>query len=123
VDGRGALIIGPSGSGKSGLALSIIALGGQLVGDDQIDLIRTDDQVHMHHSPTIQNQIEARYFGLLHVPFVATARLNCVVDMGRKQPNRLPEHETVTIFEQNIPIFAGANVPNLASVLYVHLKQ
>ncbi|MFZ9950137.1 MAG: HPr kinase/phosphorylase, partial [Gemmobacter sp.] len=34
--GRGVLILGPSGSGKSGLALGLIALGAGLVADDAV---------------------------------------------------------------------------------------
>ena len=40
VDGRGLLILGPSGSGKSALALQLIALGAQLVADDRTRVSR-----------------------------------------------------------------------------------
>ena len=36
--GRGVLILGRSGAGKSGLALRLIALGAQLVSDDRVVL-------------------------------------------------------------------------------------
>ena len=38
VQGRGVLITGASGSGKSALALSLMALGADLVADDRVIL-------------------------------------------------------------------------------------
>ncbi len=40
VDGRGCLITGASASGKSTLALEMIALGAELVADDRVDVRR-----------------------------------------------------------------------------------
>ena len=38
IEGRGVLIVGPSGSGKSDLALRLIDRGAALVADDYTDL-------------------------------------------------------------------------------------
>lgn len=38
LDGRGLLILGPSGSGKSALALELMALGADLVADDRTEI-------------------------------------------------------------------------------------
>ena len=38
VEGRGVLITGPSGSGKSSLALALMAHGARLVADDRVTL-------------------------------------------------------------------------------------
>ncbi|MEC8006219.1 MAG: serine/threonine protein kinase, partial [Pseudomonadota bacterium] len=40
IDGAGVLLRGPSGSGKSDLALRLIDGGATLVGDDQLELSR-----------------------------------------------------------------------------------
>ena len=40
LDGRGALLLGASGAGKSGLALRLMALGARLVADDRVLLRR-----------------------------------------------------------------------------------
>ena len=42
VDGSAALLIGPSGSGKSSLALQMIGFGAQLISDDQTTMKLTD---------------------------------------------------------------------------------
>ena len=38
LDGRGVLLRGPSGSGKSDMALRLIDAGAELVADDRVDL-------------------------------------------------------------------------------------
>jgi HPr kinase/phosphorylase len=38
IGGRGVLILGPSGSGKSGLALELMAMGAGLVADDRTEV-------------------------------------------------------------------------------------
>ena len=43
VAGRGLLIRGASGSGKSGLALEMMARGAQLVSDDRVIVSDRDD--------------------------------------------------------------------------------
>ena len=45
IEGRAVLITGPSGSGKSGLALDIIALGARLVADDGVILRREGERL------------------------------------------------------------------------------
>ncbi|MEC8388619.1 MAG: hypothetical protein VX098_10900, partial [Pseudomonadota bacterium] len=45
IDGAGVLLRGPSGSGKSDLALRLIDGGATLVGDDQLELSRVNDRL------------------------------------------------------------------------------
>ncbi len=87
----GVLIEGPSGSGKSALALQLIALGGCLVADDRVRLALRDGTPHMLAPERLEGVIEARGLGLIRVPHLAAAPLRLVVDMGAVEPARLPE--------------------------------
>ena len=62
---RGLLILGPSGSGKSRLALKMIALGANLVSDDRVWLNKIGTGFELQAPEQIRGRIEARGLGLL----------------------------------------------------------
>ena len=98
----GVLIEGPSGSGKSSLALQLMALGAELIADDRTRI--TDQPGHPWLRPPerLAGVIEARGFGLLQVPARAGAPLRLIVDMAAPEPERLPERREEVIF--GVPI-------------------
>lgn len=65
VERRGVLLLGPSGSGKSDLALRLIDGGGRLIADDQVVLTRVQDRLIATAPPTLAGRIEARGIGIL----------------------------------------------------------
>jgi len=73
---KGLLILGPSGSGKSALALQLMALGAVLVADDYTDLVRCDDRVIARCPAALRGLIEARGIGILRADTVAQAPPN-----------------------------------------------
>src|SRR6056297_2387874 len=81
--GGAALMIGASGSGKSGLALEMMARGAALVADDQVILTRDDDAITLTCPPALRGMIEARGVGILHAEPCAEAQLALVVDMDQ----------------------------------------
>lgn len=99
---QGCLIVGDSGTGKSSLALELMAYGCDLVGDDRIVLSAQNAQLWMRPMPNIQGQIEARGLGILDVPFVAMARCLFVIDLSKIGDQRLPEQEIVTLLGVNL---------------------
>ena len=89
---RGALIRGPSGSGKSALSLAMMALARQaggfaaLVGDDRVFLRAAAGLVLARGVPGFEGVIERRGEGLLletHEPRVV---IRLVVDLGDARP-------------------------------------
>lgn len=62
---RGVLIEGPSGSGKSALALALIDRGARLVGDDGVMLERSGDRLLARPHPNTNGLIEIRNLGLV----------------------------------------------------------
>lgn len=81
VAGRGLLIEGPPGVGKSSLALALIDRGATLVGDDGVMLERRGDALWALPPPNIRGLIEVRNLGLLRFPAVeAPVALRLVLD-------------------------------------------
>ena len=63
------MITGPSGSGKSALALELIGLGAQLVADDLSQIVMEGDTPFVIAPPEMPGVIEARGVGLINVPY------------------------------------------------------
>jgi HPr kinase/phosphorylase len=90
VEGHAVLILGASGTGKSALALQLIALGAELVADDRTIITRSSKTLRASVPEAIAGQIEARGVGILGVPHAASAQVVLAVDMGRQSAKRLP---------------------------------
>jgi serine kinase of HPr protein (carbohydrate metabolism regulator) len=96
VGGLAVLLRGPSGSGKSDLALRLIDEGAALVSDDQTELVRNGRglvaRLPAAAPPETRGRIEARGLGIVAVPAVVSAPLALVVDLaGDGAIERLPE--------------------------------
>ena len=117
VRGHGVLIMGASGSGKSGLALRMMALGADLVADDRVQLSGQAKELWAQAPAAIQGMIEARGIGVISVPFVSQTVLSLVVDLDRDPSARMPQRCVFTRLGANIPLILGRGVPNLASTL------
>ncbi|MBK8084990.1 MAG: hypothetical protein IPK28_14860 [Devosia sp.] len=85
--GSGLILRGPSGAGKSLLALELIdewetrGLGGRLVSDDRVDVVRVGKGLRMQAPKAIEGLIELRGRGIVSRPFLAEAPLDLVVDL------------------------------------------
>ena len=65
VDGKGLLILGASGSGKSSLAIDLISLGALLIADDGVWVETAADPALLERPKTATDLIEARNVGLI----------------------------------------------------------
>ncbi|MEA1677679.1 HPr kinase/phosphatase C-terminal domain-containing protein [Nitrospirillum sp. BR 11163] len=109
VGGAGVLLRGPSGSGKSDLALRLVDAGALLVADDQVDLAADPTRTLLTASAPerLAGLVEVRGLGILPVPAVPSALVRLAVDLvGRDAVPRLPEPATVTL--------AGVILPRVA---------
>jgi len=105
VDGRAVLIAGPSGSGKSDLALRLIDGGAVLVADDQTLLRRRGAALLARSPATIAGRIEVRGLGIVTVPHLDEAPVALHVDLVDPTAiERLPLPETRVILGVPVPI-------------------
>lgn len=92
IHGRGVLLRGPSGSGKSDLALRLIDGGAILVADDQTALDRDGEALIARPPATIAGLLEVRGLGLVRLPHLDGVALDLVVDLvAPSAVERLPE--------------------------------
>ncbi len=95
LNGRGLLIRGASGSGKSQLALSLINdAGAQLVADDRVVLQREGTWLSAQAPARLKGLIERYGMGIETHEFIDIAMLCLVIDLvARDQIERMPEPE------------------------------
>ena len=109
IAGSAVLLRGPSGSGKSDLALRLIDAGARLIADDQSEIWRDGDALLVRAPASIAGLIEARGVGILKVDTLPVARLALIADLVAPQHiERLPEPCSETIFGLAIPLVAVA---------------
>lgn len=105
IGGRGVLIGGPSGSGKSDLALRLIDRGAALVSDDQT-LVRLDGGRVLASAPaSIAGKLEVRGLGIAAFAGVDAAPLALCVDLSGS-PERLPLPRTRAVLGVPLPEIA-----------------
>jgi HPr kinase/phosphorylase len=104
LDSRAVLITGPAGSGKSALALELIATGAQLVADDGVILRRVGDSILARAPDAIRGLIEARGVGLLRADPIDDVPVALMVDLGTLETDRLPPHRTTELHGVTLPL-------------------
>ncbi|MBU3030389.1 HPr kinase/phosphorylase [Paracoccus marinaquae] len=119
--GRGVLILGPSGSGKSSLALQLMAAGAGLVADDRTDLSRVEDTVIASCPAPLRGRIEARGIGILAAAAEDPVPLALVVDLGRIEDHRLPPQREHDLLGIGLPLVFGPYRPHLYAALRQYL--
>ena len=119
VNGSGVLIIGRSGSGKSSLAINLVALGSTLVADDQCELVRKNNGCRVSKPVSLPKGIEMRGVGLVSVPMVNETNLDWVVNMDEAEKERMPTPRFTNIGGFRVPTVLGKEVDDLASRIYV----
>jgi serine kinase of HPr protein (carbohydrate metabolism regulator) len=89
--GRAVLLSGPSGSGKSDLALRLIDRGFTLVSDDQTIVRREGDRLIASAPPTIAGKLEVRGLGIVEMATVTDVPIALFVELTSKI-ERLPDN-------------------------------
>ena len=104
-EGRAVLIAGPSGSGKSDLALRLIDRGAGLVSDDYTVLHRVGEKLIARAPENIRGKIEVRGIGIVAMETVQEVPVALIIDLS-EQGERFPLTERTRLI-------AGITVPVL----------
>ncbi|HEX8240347.1 MAG TPA: HPr kinase/phosphatase C-terminal domain-containing protein [Allosphingosinicella sp.] len=107
IGGRGVLLAGRSGAGKSDLALRLIDRGALLVSDDYTELRGVGDTLLAQAPATIARTIEVRGVGILDMPAAKEAAVCLYADLD-SPPERLPRPATVRLAGLDIPLVSLA---------------
>ena len=99
IEDRAVLLCGPSGSGKSDLALRLIDSGAVLIADDRTDLSRSDNAVMASPPETLAGLLEIRGVGVVRLPYRSGIPVALVVDLTAEQPPRLPDNDASRTIE------------------------
>jgi serine kinase of HPr protein (carbohydrate metabolism regulator) len=90
-NGRAVLLTGPSGSGKSDLALRLLDRGFTLVSDDQTIVRKDGDRLVASAPPNIAGKLEIRGIGIVDVERVDNVAIALIVELTNSQIQRLPD--------------------------------
>lgn len=93
----GVLIRGPSGVGKSDLAVRLIDAGARLVADDRVELVRDGTGVRARPPSPIAGLLELRGVGVVQVREIEEAWLRLVIDPAGPDDERVPEPALETL--------------------------
>ncbi len=107
IEGTGVLLCGPSGSGKSDLALRLLDGGAQLIADDRTDLTCRDGGVWAASPAEIAGLIEVRGVGVLRLDTMDGIGLGLVIDLVvAAAVDRHPEPRTCDLLGVQVPTLA-----------------
>ena len=103
-DGRAVLIAGPSGSGKSDLALRLLDHGFTLVSDDRTIVRKEGDKLVASAPATIKGKLEIRGIGIVDMQSVSDVPVALVVDLTSDN-QRLPDDSRARLIRgMSIPV-------------------
>ncbi|MGB0934980.1 MAG: HPr kinase/phosphorylase [Alphaproteobacteria bacterium] len=123
INGLGILLRGPSGSGKSDLALRLLHEGGKLISDDQVTLESMMGQLIARPPRSIMGQMEVRGVGVIPVNYESQAPVEYIFDMTpHDKIERTPEKATENILGVEVPVakidpFAASSVAKVNYLL------
>jgi HPr kinase/phosphorylase len=115
VGARAVLIRGPSGSGKSRLALALLQAAdrgalafARLVADDRAHIEAVHGRLLVRPAPALAGLLEVRGLGIRRLPYEPLAMVGLLIDLGAAEAERHPSPGSL---QDEI---AGIRLPRLA---------
>jgi serine kinase of HPr protein (carbohydrate metabolism regulator) len=117
---QAVLITGPSGVGKTALALRLIENGAVLIGDDIVEIFIKNNQLYCKAKEKLKGIIEVRGLGLVAgLKVKSVSKIACQICLHPQKTERLPEFRTTDLMGKKIPVFDFyACETNFIQVLY-----
>ena len=122
VSGRAVLITGPSASGKSTLALALLAYGAALVADDQSEVFLDAGRVMARCPAALAGLIEARGLGILTAAPAGPVEVVLVADLSQPEPDRLPPRRKITLLGKQVDLVLGRDNAHFPAAVLCYLK-
>ena len=120
IDGRAVLISGPSGSGKSDLALRLLDRGFSLVSDDQTLVRRDGDRLIASPPPTIAGKLEIRGIGIVEIDNLTDVPVALLVELTSDVERMPDDSRERMILGVSLPLVnidaAAASAPSKVAV-------
>ena len=104
IRGRGLLIEGRPGSGKSSLSLALLDRGGSLVGDDGVLVEARLGRLFASPPPNTRGLLEVRNVGLIERPVCEEAEIALVLRLDQDAPRFVDEAERYAIAGIALPL-------------------
>lgn len=104
IGGRGLLIEGPPGSGKSSLALALIDRGAVLVGDDGVLLRAEGGRLLAGPPPAIDGLIEIRNVGIVRMEPARDVPVALAIRLDPDAPRYLETAEETRLLGIALPL-------------------
>jgi serine kinase of HPr protein (carbohydrate metabolism regulator) len=119
-EGRAVLITGPSGSGKSDLALRLLDRGFRLVSDDQTVVKLDGERLVASAPPTIAGKLEVRGIGIVDVDAVENMPIALVIELSTEIERMPVDGRTRSILGIAVPLLGldamAASAPSKVAV-------
>ena len=124
IGGHGVLIMGPSGSGKSDLALRLIDRGARLISDDYTSVSSGDGGLLLSAPANIAERMEIRHLGIIDMRKIgpdlmapAGAVLARLAVQLEDRPERMPQPDAMmTLAGHKLPLVLLAGLEASAPI-------
>jgi len=100
---RGILLLGPSGRGKSDLALRLIDRGARLVADDRCDVWSDRGRLWCRPPAELAGKMEVRGIGIVEQPWTAPVPIALAVRLAERYERMPPANQVETVAGQTLP--------------------